>query len=80
MLPFESLTVNTCELESPPRMATAMKFPAVLELANARVEEVVVPASLLVCCTRRMFAATEGVLLREKLEEVATPETEAVTV
>src|SRR5215467_8063064 len=61
-------------------MATAMKFPAVLELANASVDDVVVPASLLVCCTKAMFAATEAVLVREKLAEVATPETEAVTI
>ena len=67
-------------LERPPRMATAMKLPAVFALANASVELVVVPASLLVCCTRAMFAATEAVLVREKLAEVPTPETAAVTV
>jgi hypothetical protein len=48
-LPFESETVNTCELDKPARIATAIQFPAVLGLTNARVELVVVPASVLVC-------------------------------
>lgn len=61
-------------------MATAMKLPAVFAEANARVEEVVVPASLLVCCTKAMLTATEAVFVSEKLAGFATPETEAVTV
>jgi len=49
MLELESLTVKTWEFERPPRMATAMKLPAVFALANASVVEVVVPASLPIC-------------------------------
>lgn len=49
VLELESLTVKTCELERPPRMATAMKLPAVFALLNASVVVVVVPASLPTC-------------------------------
>jgi len=35
-------------------MTTAIKFPAVLFEGNASVEELVVPASLLACCARRI--------------------------
>ena len=76
---LESLTEKTWAFERPPRIATEMKFPAVLGLANASVEVVVVPASLPICCTRTMLAATEAVFVSEKLAGFATPETEPVT-
>ena len=54
---MESLTVNTCELEFPPRMVTAIQFPAVLFAWKASAAEVVEPVSMLVCCTRAMVPA-----------------------
>jgi len=50
VFPRVSLTVKICP-ECPARMATAMKFPEVLLALNASDAELVVPASLLVCCT-----------------------------
>jgi len=49
-LPRESATVNTWPV-LPARMHTAIQLPAALLEANARVEDVVVPASLEVCCS-----------------------------
>ena len=49
--------VKTCELERPPRITTAMKFPAVFALAKASVDVVVVPASFPTCWTSVMPAA-----------------------
>jgi hypothetical protein len=49
-LPRVSVTVNTWPV-LPARMTTARKLPAALFDANASVDDVVVPASLLVCCT-----------------------------
>lgn len=56
MFPSESVTVKICP-ECPARMATAIKFPAVLLAMNAKVAELVVPASKLLCCTRAMGTA-----------------------
>ena len=48
MFPLESVTVNTW-LGLPARMTTAIKFPPVLLEVKASEEELVRPASLLVC-------------------------------
>jgi hypothetical protein len=80
VFPFESDTVNTCELDKPARIATAIQSPAVFGLTNARVELVVVPASLLVCCTSAIFAGALTRLVKEKFAGLATPVTVAVTV
>src|SRR5712691_8054254 len=58
-------------------MATAIKSPAVFALVNVRVEVVVVPASLPVCCTRAMFAA--GVVIVKAMGLLAWPPTVTVT-
>jgi len=54
---LESLTVKTCELERPPRTATAIQFPAAVFAANARAPELEVPASWFLCCTSAILAA-----------------------
>src|SRR5258708_5862535 len=58
-------------------MATAIKSPAVFALVNVRVEVVVVPASLPVCCTRAMFAA--GVVIVKAMGLLAWPPTVTTT-
>jgi hypothetical protein len=50
-------------LECPARMVTPIQFPAVLFEVNASVDDVVVPASLLVCSMRVIAAAH---VLRER--------------
>src|SRR5579863_5256493 len=49
--PFESVTVKICELDIPPRTATAIQFPAELLAMKASDPLVVVPASRLAVCT-----------------------------
>src|SRR5947208_17198815 len=56
VLPLESVNVNTCELELPPRMQTPIQFPAVFALGKAS-EALVPEVSLLACCTRGIVRA-----------------------
>jgi len=56
---LESLTVKICELERPPRIATAIQFPAVVFALNASDPDVTMPASMLLCCTRAMLPDEE---------------------
>ena len=69
--------MKTCEFERPPRMATAMKLPAVFALLNASVVVVVVPASLPMCWTRAMLAG--GVVTVKGTPLLASPETVTTT-
>ena len=54
MFPFESVTVNI-SFTNPARTHTPIQFPAVLLALNPSVPFVVVPASVLVCCTNAIF-------------------------
>src|SRR5258708_39421383 len=76
---LESLTVKTCALERPPRIQTAIQFPAVLGLTKGKLAVVTEPASMLVCCTRAIGAGALERLVREKFADVETPAAEAVT-
>lgn len=58
VLPRESDTVNTW-LVFPARITTAIQLPAVLFELKESVEELVVPASLLTCCTREIGPARD---------------------
>lgn len=63
--------MKTWEFERPPRMATAMKLPAVFALLNERVVVVVVPASLPMCWTSAMGAG--GAVTVKRTPLLATP-------
>ena len=60
-------------------MPTAIQLPAVVLVANANELELAVLASMLLCCTKLMFADAET-LVSAKLAGVAMPDAEAVTV
>src|SRR5713226_3093111 len=68
---MESVIVNTCKLEKPPRIQTAIQFPAVLFDLKASDPEVVAVRLRLVCCTNLMLAGAPARLVREKFAEVA---------
>jgi hypothetical protein len=76
VLPRESVTVKTCP-EPPARVTTAMKFPAVLFEANAKVEELEIPASLLTCWTSDIGGPEEVTVKPRPL--LGAPETVTTT-